>query len=186
VSFFESTQFGLLAEGLFDLLGPALIFGIYIIGALAKNWVKRDKGGSQDENQSELKKAVRKRYEQIRQRQVGEETPQLKRTPKAIPVARTIRQEENRPRQAMQTQKSVVGYGRPKPPQTIQQAIAPEPVHLQKKKAAQKQIPKKVDQAPKCRHAGSLLENMMSRPENLRSAIILKEILDKPLALRSF
>lgn len=198
-----------------ELIGPILIFGIYIIGALAKNWVNRDQKGSDKENQSELKKAVRKRYEQIRQRQTGEDSAHLKRTPKAVSTARTIQQEENRPRQAsqweqqqrairqhnaklqeqrmaakraraIQAQKAVVGYDQPKPPQTIGQVVAPKPVRKQKKTAVPKHISEKAVHTPKYRCAGGLLEDMLGRPENLRSAIILKEILDKPLALRGF
>lgn len=208
---FESLQFGLLAEGWVELIGPILIFGIYIIGSIAKNVAQRNQESSGEEGGSELKKAVRKRYEQIRRKQVGEESPHLKRTPKAVPTARTIRPENKRTsqweqqqqairqrnarlqeqriaaeRRVIQTQKTVVGYERPKPSRTIRQVVAPKPVHKQKKTAVPKQVSEKASQPPKCRHTGGALGDMMCRPENLRSAIILKEILDKPLALRDF
>ncbi|MEN8127070.1 MAG: hypothetical protein ABFR90_04600 [Planctomycetota bacterium] len=211
---FESLQFGLLAEGWFELILPIFIFGIYIIGALAKNWTQQQKQDPEEHDQSELKKAVRKRYEQIRQRQMGEGTPQLKKTPKAIPAARTLRQEENRPRQisqweqqqqvirqrnaklqeqrmaarqtrAVQAQKPVVRYARTKPPKMTRQVPVPSPVQAQMKKAAKKKpVSKKVEQAPRRQPTGNLLSHMINRPENLKSAIIVKEILDKPLALR--
>ena len=192
MSFFESAQFGLLAEGLFDLLGPALIFGIYIIGALAKNWVKRDQGTSEEENQSELKKAVRKRYEKIHQRQLGEDSPQLKRTQKSIPIARTVRQEENRPKQISQweQQQQAIRQRNAKlqeqriTPKTTRQSSASITSHVPKKKMSKEAVPRKIDQVQKDRPMKNILRHMMNRPENLRSAIILKEILDKPLALR--
>ncbi|MHC4524062.1 MAG: hypothetical protein ACYSU8_00780 [Planctomycetota bacterium] len=240
-------QFRLLADGFFDLIGPILIFGIYIIASIAKKVAKKGqtedsdveieselkkavrkryeqirqrqsiakkvakKGQTEDsdvEIESELKKAVRKRYEQIRQRQLGQQSqqpPQVKRPPKAVPVARPVQQEQSRPRQMSQWEQqqqtirqrnaklqeqrmatkrqhanvlkqSSKTVRQPKPKQAIPQKL----VQTQKKKIQHQA--KTVSQ--KKQQAGNLLSYMINRPENLRSAIILKEILDKPLALR--
>ena len=58
------------ADDLFKMIGPLLIFGIYIVGALAKGWTKGRQQDSEEEP-SELRKAVQKRYQEIHQRQVG-------------------------------------------------------------------------------------------------------------------
>ncbi|MHC5140763.1 MAG: hypothetical protein ACYSOD_01970 [Planctomycetota bacterium] len=58
------------ADDFFKMIGPLLIFGIYIVGALAKGWTKGRQQDSEEEP-SELRKAVQKRYQEIHQRQVG-------------------------------------------------------------------------------------------------------------------
>ena len=209
MDFFESGQFGLLAEGWVELIGPILIFGIYIIGSIAKNVAQKNQG-TEEQDQSELKKAVQKRCEQIRQRQLGQESPQFKRTPKEVSTAKAIREQQTRPQRVSQwdqkqrairqrnatlkeqrlaandaqipapAQKPVVEYHRPKPSKIIRQVAVPKPVPVQKKR----QSPKKVAKISKQRSATDLLQQMMNQPENLRMAIILKEILDRPLALR--
>ena len=60
------------ASDLFELLGPILIFGIYIIASIVKAAAQKGKSDeSGEENKSELKKAVRRRYQEIYQRQTG-------------------------------------------------------------------------------------------------------------------
>ena len=206
MSFSDSPQFGLLAEGWFELIGPILIFGIYIIASIVKSVAKKGKSEDSDVKvESELQKAVRKRYDQIRQRQLGQQSPQSKRPPKTVPVARPVQQEQSRPRQMSQWEQqqqairqrneklqeqrmatkrqhanvlkqSSKTVRQPKPKQAIPQKL----VQTQKKKIQHQA--KTVSQ--KKQQAGNLLSYMINRPENLRSAIILKEILDKPLALR--
>jgi hypothetical protein len=51
--------------------------------------------------------------------------------------------------------------------------------------AQKKRVPKKTKTVEGSqKRSENLLTFLIKRPENLRSAIILKEILDKPLALR--
>jgi hypothetical protein len=198
------SQIGLLAEGFFDLLGPILIFGIYIIASIAKTVAQKgQKDGSDEEPESELKKAVRRRYQEIYQKQVGkvppktsqtqQPTPQVQLRPAQKPVPEIPRQrsqwevQQEAVRQ-LQSQRTV-----PKRPHVYIQKQAPtalnqskpgqmadqKPVQAQKK-LIQQQV-KTIEGSQ--RRTGNLL-SMLKGPKNLRSAIMLKEILDKPLALR--
>ena len=189
----------LLAEGLFDLLGPILIFGIYIIASIAKTAAKKgQQSGSGEETESELKKAVRRRYQEIYQKQVGQ-TPQKPPEPQrssqyaaqprpvqqAPPIRQPqrsqweIKQEAIRQRKArLQSQRTIPRRPQTKAPKQIPAAITqPKPKQVLHQKPA-----KTVDESQK--QSENLLQYMIKRPANLRSAIILKEILDKPLALR--
>ncbi|MHC4854793.1 MAG: hypothetical protein ACYS72_00125 [Planctomycetota bacterium] len=190
-------QIGLLAEGLFDLLGPILIFGIYIVASIVKTVAKKgSKEDSGEETESELKKAVRRRYQEIHQRQTGQ-TPPEQRSPQYVqprPVQPTppirqpqrsqweIQQEAIRQRNAkLKSQRTV--SKRPHvnvPTQTPRAVSQPDMLYAQKKRVPKKT--KTVEGSQK--RSENLLTFLIKRPENLRSAIILKEILDKPLALR--
>ena len=59
------------AEDFFKMIGPLLIFGIYIVGSLAKGWTKGRQQDPEEEEPSELRKAVQQRYQEIHQRQIG-------------------------------------------------------------------------------------------------------------------
>jgi len=192
-------QIGLLAEGFFDLIGPLLIFGIYIIASIAKTATKKGKqAGSGEEKESELKKAVRRRYQEIYQKQVGQtpqkppepqRSPQYAAQPRPVQQAPLIRQPQRsqweikqeaiRQRKArLQSQRTVSRRQQTKAPKQIPAAMSqPKPKQVLYQRPA-----KTVDDSRK--QPENLLQYMIKRPENLRSAIILKEILDKPLALR--
>ncbi|MDH4203127.1 MAG: hypothetical protein OEV87_09550 [Phycisphaerae bacterium] len=198
--FFAYAQIGLLAEGLFDLFGPILIFGIYIVASIVKTVAKkRPTEDSGEETESELKKAVRRRYQEIYQRQTGQTQPRPpeQRSPQYVqprPVQQAppirqpqrsqweIQQEAIRQRNAkLQSQRTVPK--RPHvnaPTQTPKAVIQPNILGTQKQRVPKKT--KTVEGSQK--QSENLLAFMVKSPENLRSAIILKEILDKPLALR--
>lgn len=202
----------LLAEGFGELIGPILIFGIYIVASLAKAVAK--KGRSEDsgeETESELKKAVRRRYQEIYQKQVGQtpsqgspKQPRQQPNYQPKPVSRTepaikrqrseweIRQEALRQRNA-KIQPQRPNLERPKPNIIKQVSVAEthkKPRHLKPVEKIFDEIPKKHYQqtskvaVKESRIQTSGLNSLLKDPQNLRSAIILKEILDKPLALR--
>ena len=186
------------AEDFFKMIGPLLIFGIYIVGSLAKGWTKGRQQDPEEEEPSELRKAVQQRYQEIHQRQIGGAPGQgqpPKRTepaPATVHSSRSIEspipvrqpsqrtypiqverhrrpvQQKNDPRQNMRQKPVAVKAKIPKSPQK------PRMVKPSEAKSAK----------PEC--ADYSLASMIRHPQNLRTAIILKEILDKPLALRDF
>jgi FtsZ-interacting cell division protein ZipA len=187
------------ADNLFELLGPLLIFGIYAIAAIAKKWASSKQTDSEEKPTSELQRAVREKYKEIHARQTGK-TPvapkfQPQRKPESTRPVPT-QQRFERPAPVRQVAKKPVVYPvqvqkqpryvrqqtrpqrhrRPKPVET--KAQTPQPVHRPK--------PKKQPAAKplKQKYTENILTTMIRRPESLRSAIILKEILDKPIALR--
>lgn len=213
---------GLCANGsnFFEILGPVLIFGIYIIAAIAKSLGKKNTKESDEKSESELKKAVMKRRQQIYERQVGKTPQQVPQRPQQPPQAIPSRQTQ--PKTGQLKQKVITQWDRQQ--QVIQQKMVDmrrqlnmkrdplsvptqqtqyhrytpgqqrrqrKPVQQPPKPAKQKMEPvvKKVPgkkeipvtkKSPAYGHVYSLLR----QPDNLRSAIILKEILDKPLGLR--
>ncbi len=194
--------FGLLAEGIFEFLGPLVLVGIYVVGALAKKWISTRQPNSDEKEQSELQKAVQKRYQEIHQRQTGDSSKQVqpKRytkqvnppayAPKPIKPPTPVRQPAQRthPVQPVQVQRQQ----RPVEQQqhSYQRHTRQEPVSVrnQPPKLVQKaRVPKSSEaKSPKITDPEHSLVSMLRKPRNLRSAIILKEILDKPLSLRDF
>ena len=193
--------FGVLAkaEDFFKMIGPLLIFGIYIIGVLAKGWTKNQQHGSDEENQSELKKAVKRRYQEIHDRQVGNNSGQGQ-APRHTEPVRTVRSaqpvEPSTPvRQVPRRTYPLHQVQAERPRRPVQHRNRPRNVQ-QKPVSARTQAPKPVQRpqtvrshevtAVKQSRADYSLVSVMRKPQNLRTAIILKEILDKPLALRDF
>ena len=195
---FGFTYCGLLAEGgFFELVGPLLLFGIYAIGALAKKWFNSRDPDSEEKKPSELQKAVRKRYQQIHQRQTGSSSgqgqpprrtepvrtvhtmrPVEPPTPVRQPAQRTYPVQAERQRRPVQQKKYLQQNTRQKPVSAKTQA--PKPVQkLQRVKSNEAKSAK----SGCVQHS---LASLIRQPQNLRTAIILKEILDKPLALRDF
>lgn len=195
---------GVLAEAddFFKMIGPLLIFGIYIVGALAKGWAKGRQQESEEKEPSELKKAVQRRYQEIHQRQIGggpgqgqppgqsEPAPATVHPPRPVEPPMPVRQPSQRtyPAHPVQAEKQ----RRPVPQQQnhLRQYRRRKPVSekIQPAKSVQKPLAIKRNEAkstkPRC--AEYSLASMIRQPQNLRTAIILKEILDKPLALRDF
>ena len=193
--------FEVLAESddFFKMIGPLLIFGIYIIGSLAKGWTKNRQQEPDEESSSELRKAVKRRYQEIHDRQTGKSSGQVQ-PPRHTEPVRTahsarpveplasVRQAPRRTHPAHQVQAE-----RPRRP--VQHRNRPRNVQ-QKPVRARTQTPKSVQipqtvkrhetKAVKQSRADHSLASMIRQPQNLRTAIILKEILDKPLALRDF
>ena len=182
-------QIGVLASGLFDLIGPFLIFGIYIIVSIAKATAKKEQAGDSEEAESELKKAVRRRYQEIYLKQVGQ-APQESSKPQRKP-----QYVQSQPKQEIEPTIPQHRYQW----EIRQQAIRERNIKSQPRKIVPKRpqasILKQVSAAvskPKSKQlmhqemakTGNLLVSMIKEPGNLRSAIVLKEILDKPLALR--
>ena len=186
------------AEDFFKMIGPLLIFGIYIVGSLAKGWTKGRQQDPEEEEPSELRKAVQRRYQEIHQRQIGgapgkgqlpkctEPAPATVHSSRSIespipvwqPSQRTYPIQAERHRRPAQQKKD--------PRQNMRQ----KPVAVKAKIPKSPQKPRMVKPSeaksakPEC--AEYSLASMMRHPQNLRTAIILKEILDKPLALRDF
>jgi len=195
--------FGLLAEAddFFKMIGPLLIFGVYIIGALAKGWSKNRQQESDEENPSELRKAVQRRYQEIHDRQVGNTPgrtqPQPPRHAEPVRTVHSARPVEpptpvrQVPRRTYPTHQ--VQNERHRPP--VQHRNRPRNVQ-QKPISVKTQAPKPVQrpQTVKSHKAKAVKQSrtdyslalLMRQPQNLRTAVILKEILDKPLALRDF
>jgi hypothetical protein len=203
------SQIGLLAESFFDLLGPILIFGIYIIASIAKTVAQKgqkDDSDEEPESESGMKKAILRRYQEIHQRQVGNTAqnplePQRPRVvqPRTVQQSPSIKQPQHsqweiqqeaiRQHNAkLQSQRTI-----PKRPHIYIQKQAPaavnQPKPAQMADSAPVQAQKKLIQQQVKTIEGSQrrmrnLLSMLRRPENLRSSIILKEILDKPRALR--
>lgn len=193
---------GMLADAgdFIELLAPLILFGIYILGALAKKWSKnRELDSGEEKPSSELQKAVRKRYQQIYEKQTGKtpsrnqvqsrqaEQPQfVRQTAEKIKPVR-VRQHERGisssspeyQRRYPRTQRTRKSQTRTATVQrTASQAVKTSRPHPLRKVA----IDKTFDHV--CKPANDYLIKMIREPENLRSAIILKEILDKPLGLR--
>lgn len=196
---------GILADlgDFFEMLGPLALFGIYIFAALAKGWAKKNKQSSSEDKkqkQSFLQKAVQKHYQEIHERQTGKSRPktpiyqpkqpkpvQRTQTPRTVrepvpsqqpnkgdlghPVQfnKQLRQTHNRPR--IRQHKQQIPVIKSQPPQPKKQSY---------KTAAKDSKAVKRSKAYSKNH----LTAMLQQPQNLRTAIILKEILDKPLALR--
>ncbi len=192
--------FGVLAEAddFFKMIGPLLIFGVYIIGALAKGWTKNRQQESDEENPSELRKAVQRRYQEIHDRQVGNTPgrtqPQPPRHTEPVRTVHSARPVEplasvrQVPRRTYPTHQ--VQAERPRRP--VKHRNRPRNVQ-QKPVSIKAQVPKPVqrpqtvsheEKAVKQSRTDHSLASMIRQPQNLRTAIILKEILDKPLALR--
>lgn len=188
-----------LAEGFFELLGPILIFGFYIIAALAKGWRKNQQRETEEKPDSDPNKTVselpsyKKLREQIRQRQVGTTTspvksqsyqkpvpsvpvtqaPQCPQTPRAHPVHPVRSERTDRPlSQGNRDHRNIHQKA------AVINAQATE--LIAKPKTPKRSIIKDV----KPKHSDDLFMTLIRQPQNLRTAIILKEILDKPLALR--
>jgi hypothetical protein len=186
------------ANNFFEFLGPLLLFGIYILGALAKSWSKkRDLGSDEEKPSSELQKAVKKRYQQIYERQTGK-TPtltqmQTSRTEQPQFVRKPVEEiEPVKPRQQVSPTnipESKQRYQKAQPkrmtrPPVVQKRTFTQPSKRMSKpyqvRKATVDIPAKHTFKPTCDY----LIKMIQEPQNLRSAIILKEILDKPVGLR--
>ena len=192
--------FGVLAEAddFFKMIGPLLIFGVYIISALAKGWTKNKQQGSDEENSSELRKAVQRRYQEIHDRQVGNSPGRTQSQPPGQPEpVRTVhsarpvepptpvRQVPRRTYPAHQVQAE-----RPRRPvqqkNHLRQNMRQKPVSVKTQAPKSVRKPHKAEAVKQSRAEHYSLASMMRQPQNLRTAIILKEILDKPLALRDF
>jgi len=191
------TYCGLLADGgdFFELLGPLLLFGIYAIGALAKKWVNSRQSNSEEKPPTELQKAVRKRYQQIYERQVGKEPPKriepvrtahtVRPAEPPVPIRQLPRRAYPTPQVRAERQRRPVQQKKHLRRNTRQKPVS---VKAQAPKSAQKPQTVKSSKAKtiKQRSTDHSLLSMIRQPQNLRTAIILKEILDKPLALRDF
>jgi len=187
-------QFSLLAEGLFELLGPILIFGIYIIASIVKTVSKKGQKDDPDEKlEPELKKAVRRSYQEIFQKQVPKAQPKASQSqqPKlhvqSQPVQKPspahamrdsqweIQQEMIRQRNAKLQSRKIASKPVPAYVSTVASQPQIKPMVYEKTANSGVGIPKQTE---------NQLMSSIKGFENLRSAIILKEILDKPLALR--
>lgn len=193
-------NFVVLAESnLFELLGPLLLFGIYAIATLARRLANSKQSESQEKKPSEPQQAVRSGYQAIHDMQVGKaavtekvrspEQPQQyrieprprtfeknllsqQRLERAVAysahVQKSIRSVRQKPRTEpysdLKTQTVLTG-----PPQSIH---IPE---LEKKSITEPLNTKDV------KHP---VLTMIYQPQDLRSAVILKEILDEPVSLR--
>jgi hypothetical protein len=204
ISISDFMCFGVLAEAddFFKMIGPLLIFGIYIVASLAKGWAKGRQQESEEEEPSELRKAVQKRYPEIHQRQVGGDRPQgqpprqLDPAPATVHASRPVEipmpvrqppqrtypahpvQAERHRRPVQQQQNNLRQNRRQRP--VSEKTQSPKSAH---KRQTTKSIETKSTK-PRC--AEHSLASMIRQPQNLKTAIILKEILDKPLALRDF
>ena len=185
------------ADDLFKMIGPLLIFGFYIVAALAKGWAKQRQEGS-EEDRSELRKAVQQRYEEIHRRQVGADRPDKQSTAQTQQPEKTTPQPQRvQPRRPVHqpSQKGIPFQAdrRPRPVQMKKRLSRelrqkPEKVRAQDLKSVQKirtarpaQPKPKVVESPQ-----TSLASLLRQPQDLRTAVVLKEILDKPLALREF
>jgi hypothetical protein len=190
---------GMLAEGnnLLEMLGPLLLFGIYAIGALAKKWADSKKTESDEKPPSELQKAVRKRYQQIYERQTGNDAAANRPVPvRAEPVKTSpVRPLEKTPpkTQARTLLTPQLQELKKRPPVHQRQKYRQE--RRNQRKVAAKQTSaviqrpqpatiKIVSIKQKCE--GHSVLSMFQQPPSLQTAVIMKEILDKPLALRDF
>jgi len=190
------------AEDFFKMIGPLLIFGIYIVGALAKGWTKGRQQDSEQEEPSELRKAVQRRYQEIHQRQIGgapeqghppkrtEPAPATPHSSRSIESPIPVRQPSQRihPAHPVQAER----HRRPVPQQqnylrkNRRQKPVPEKAKIPKSPQKLRMVKPSEAKSTELRCAEHSLASMIRQPQNLRTAIILKEILDKPLALRDF
>jgi hypothetical protein len=185
------------ASDLFELLGPLLIFGIYIIASIVKAVAQKGKSdASGEENESDLKKAVRRRYQEISQRQTGKppQNPPHQRTqPQSVPSKSfqkaepavpqqssqwEFRQEAIRQRDAHILQRQQVGPKASKPV-----TAAGSPSGMPTERPMPMKTPKK-GMPPTVKKPDNTLSAVIGDPKKLRTAFVLKEILDKPIALR--
>ena len=181
------------AEDFFKMIGPLLIFGIYIVGSLAKGWTKGRQQDSEQEEPSELRKAVQRRYQEIHQRQIGGGTAQKQPAGHTEPTPAAVRPslpvEPQMPvRQPSQRTYPIQADRHRRPVQQkkhLQRNRQQKPVGIKAKIPKSPQKPQ-TEKSTELRCAEHSLASMMRHPQNLRTAIILKEILDKPLALRDF
>jgi hypothetical protein len=190
------------ADDFFKMIGPLLIFGIYIVGSLAKGLTKGRQQDSEEEP-SELRKAVQRRYQEIHQRQVGAgkgrvQTP--RRTEPAPPTAHASRPVEppapvwqpsqrTFPPQPVQAESHRRLVQPPQKPRRHSRRQKPVSSKTLTSKSGHRPGPVKRSQTKAVitpRPAGDSLASMLENPQSLRTAIVLKEILDKPLALRDF
>jgi hypothetical protein len=198
------------ASDFFELLGPILIFGVYIIASIVKAVAQKGKSDDSDkDNESELKKVVRRRYLEIYQRQTGKpetKPPQAQNPPpfvQAKPAQKVDlretqtrmewqrRQEEIRQRNAgiQQRQRMAAQKRRQR---ELKRVTAPverplaESVVQTVVKSPKKHTPKAIKTSGQkiSPQTGNILADMISDPKNLRAAFVLKEILDKPVAMR--
>lgn len=198
------TYYSLLADAgdFFELLGPLLLFGIYAIAALAKKWAGSRQPDTEEKEPSELQKAVRKRYQQIYQRQTGQQpekiqSPKCTEPVKPVPVAQPVKAPAF-VRQPQPTQKT---YPAPHVRAESQQRVAKQQdYHRQNRRpkpvSPKAQTPKPVRKSQTVKRikaktvtrtgAEHSLKSMIRQRQNLRTAIILKEILDSPLGLKDF
>ena len=190
--------FGVLAEAddFFKMIGPLLIFGVYIISMLAKGWTKNRQQESDEENPSELRKAVQRRYQEIHDRQTGKSSGQVQ-PPRHTEPVRTVH--SARPVEPPASVRQVPRRTYPthqvqaeRPRRSVKHRNRPRNVQ-QKPVSIKTQVPKPVQRPQTVSHEEKAvkqsctdhsLASMIRQPQNLRTAIILKEILDKPLALR--
>jgi hypothetical protein len=189
------------ANDFFKMIGPLLIFGFYIVASLAKGWAKGRQQKSEEEP-SELRKAVQKRYQEIHQRQVGGDRPQGQPLRQPVPAKTTVpvsrpveppmpvRQpsqrtfpphpvQAERHRHLVQQQQNPLSQNRRQKPVSVKTLASKS---VQKTRTVKSSETKAI----KPRSADDSLASMIRNPQSLRTAIILKEILDKPLALRDF
>jgi hypothetical protein len=189
------------ANDFFKMIGPLLIFGFYIVASLAKGWAKGRQQKSEEEP-SELRKAVQKRYQEIHQRQVGGDRPQGQPPRQPVPAKTTVpvsrpveppmpvRQpsqrtfpphpvQAERHRHLVQQQQNPLSQNRRQKPVSVKTLASKS---VQKTRTVKSSETKAI----KPRSADDSLASMIRNPQSLRTAIILKEILDKPLALRDF
>ena len=190
------------AEDLFKMIGPLLIFGIYIVGALAKGWTKGRQQDSEEEP-SELRKAVQKRYQEIHQRQVGGVEGQAQPPRHTEPAPTTVhasRPVDEPPVPVWQPSQRTF------PPLPVQaeshRRLVQQPQKPRRQSRRQKPVSAKTLSSKSVYKSGTVkssqtkaikpssadysLASMLRNPQSLRTAVILKEILDKPLALRDF
>jgi len=194
---------GILAENNWiELLGPVIIFGIYAIGAIAKKAADSRRSDSEEKPPTDLQKAVRRRYQEIYAKQTGQQQPTqparraepVKTTPEIRPIQpqqppKFVSQPQPRVKQRSYDVPQIRTERRPQPVQPqrqVRKTPQPKPVSAPVLHAAKKTAihPLKKPAEP-CSMEHSLA-SMIRKPKNLQTAILLKEILDKPLALRDF
>ncbi|MHC5161463.1 MAG: hypothetical protein ACYSOC_07515 [Planctomycetota bacterium] len=173
------------ADDFFKMIGPLLIFGIYIVGALAKGWTKGRQQDSEEEP-SELRKAVQKRYQEIHQRQVGGVEGQAQ-PPRHTEPAPTTSQ-RTFPPLPVQAESHRRLVQQPQKPRRQSRRQKPYSVKTQALKSVQKPRTARINEveSTKPRYEAHSLASIIQQPQSLRTAVVLKEILDKPLALRDF
>lgn len=202
------------AEGsdFFELLGPVVIFGIYIVASIIKTVAKKNSGETDEEAQSALKESIEKRRQEIYQRQVGKTPPKTSPQYTPVPTAEKpsvarrdeVTLQDLQQRKTQQRLANIVdqqsrrrdSFTAPKQKEDLQkykpaQESRPRQVsHKAVRSAAtkpgmhHKTVPAKTPHKPSECWSQNQLLSMIRQSDSLRSAIILKEILDKPLALR--
>ena len=178
-----------------EMLGPLLLFGIYAIGAVAKKWANSKKSESEEKPPTELQKAVRKRYQQIYERQTGKVAsrpePVRTRPQETLPVrslektptttrSRTLLTPQLKGPRRRQPAHQRLNYRQEK---RIRRQTAAEQTPAAIKRPQKNTIDKMPARQRPCGHS---VLSLFQQPASLQSAVIMKEILDKPLALRDF